>query len=125
MSETVQDMLQNLFEEDTQDSNETLELMKFIKQEGTPFTTSQIKGMLLLSQYEETKDLVKPVVQFKQHVTPSKLYFDLIGKLTLADRIKGSAKLSHLMKATSNPAQTLKPEEVQAKGFSKKEIEGR
>lgn len=123
--DNAQDILKNIFEE-SNDSNETLELLKFMKYEGVALTNEQVKAIMILNEYEETKDLIDYVMMFRPMVTPTDNYFKLIDKLTMADRIKGNAKLSHLMKANANPANTaLKPEDVQPKGFSRKEIEGR
>ncbi|MOA69346.1 hypothetical protein D3C78_1974790 [compost metagenome] len=40
-------------------------------------------------------------------MTPTSKLFKLIDKLTLADRIKGNAKLSNLLKANANPANSV------------------
>lgn len=122
----AQDAIKAMFEDDTSETNETLQLLNFIKNDGTPLTENQIKAQLLINEFPELEDINKLMLYHKQHVTPVTLFFKLIDKLTLADRIKGNAKLSHLMKANANPANTaLRPEDVQPKGFSRKEIEGR
>lgn len=122
----AQDAIKSMFEDDTNQTNETLQLLNFIKNDGTPLTENQIKAQLLINEFPELSDINELMLYHKQHVTPVTLFFKLIDKLTLADRIKGNAKLSHLMKANANPANTaLRPEDMQAKGFSRKEIEGR
>ena len=122
-NEDVQALLsRDLFQEDG-NSNETLELLKFFKQESTHLTNDQVQGILMLYE-NDLGEVAQYVMQMKQFTVREKSYIDLIKTLTLADRIKGNAKLSHLMKANANPANTaLKPEDVQAKGLSKKEID--
>lgn len=123
--ETAQSLFNKEFlEKDEMKSNETLDLLKFMKESSTPLSADQIRAMMLL-QENELFDLAGLVPIFRTEVTPSEIYFKTIDKLTLADRIKGNAKLSHLMKTegAGNPAGALKASEVQAQGMSRKEID--
>ena len=88
-----------------------------MKASSTPLSQDQIKAMLLLTE-NGLGDLVSLVPVFREEVTPTEIYFKTIDKLTLADRIKGNAKLSHLMKSDglANPANSLKASDVQAQG---------
>lgn len=114
----------HFLEKEEMSSNETLDLLQFMKASSTPLSQDQIKAMLLLTE-NGLGDLVSLVPVFREEVTPTEIYFKTIDKLTLADRIKGNAKLSHLMKSDglANPAGSLKASDVQAQGMSRKEID--
>lgn len=114
----------HFLEKEEMSSNETLDLLQFMKASSTPLSQDQIKAMLLLTE-NGLGDLVSLVPVFREEVTPTEIYFKTIDKLTLADRIKGNAKLSHLMKSDglANPANSLKASDVQAQGMSRKEID--
>lgn len=122
--ETVQDlMIGDLLQTSEDATNETLDLMHFLRDSGTPLTKNQLEGFLLLNEME-LDDISNYVYNARKHVTPVAMFFKLLDKLTLADRIKGNAKLSHLLKASANPANgALKPDDMQAKGMSMKEID--
>ncbi len=124
VKESVQDILiKDFLETDEENSNEMVQLLTFINDNGTPLTKDQIQSFFILHE-NGLSDIADFVYSLKKRVTPSRLFFDMVAKVTMADRIKGNAKLSHLMKASANPAQNLKPEDVQAKGMTKKEIGG-
>lgn len=121
--ETVQDFLvADLLEIDKQDSNETVQVLEFIRDNATPMTKSQLEAILLLNE-NGLNDLSNFVFGARKAVTPGRLFFDMVGKITLADRIKGTAKLSHLMKASANPAGGMKAEDMQAQGMKRSEID--
>lgn len=121
---TVQDLLiKDFLETDEENSNEMVQLLTFMNEHGTPLTSDQLKAFFILR--ENGLDYIADFVySMKKRVTPSRIFFDMVSKITLADRIKGNAKLSHLMKANANPASGLKPEDIQAKAMTKKEIGG-
>lgn len=123
--ETAQDAFQSEFlEDDQQKSNETLDLLKFMQYNSTPLTKNQFQAMLML-QANGLDDLAEMALKMKYLSTPQSTYYSTIEKLTMADRIKGNAKLSHLMKSEgmANPAGTLKANDVQAQGMSRREID--
>lgn len=122
--ETVQDiMIQDLLQVDEGQTNETLELMNFVRDAGTPMTKDQLEAFMLLEE-NGLGDIANYVYNARRTVTPVSLFYKLLDKLTLADRIKGNAKLSHLLKANANPANgALNPNDAQAKGMSLKEID--
>lgn len=125
MQKTVQDfMIKDLLEvEENAKSNETLQLLEFTR-DSVALTENQIKAFFLCREFG-LDDIADFAYNAKRSVTPFKRFLDLISKLTLADRIRGNAKLSHLMKASANPASdALKPKDVQAQGMSRKEIGG-
>jgi len=127
MDFSAQDILMNeLFEQEEEqqkEQNETLEILEFMKHNGSSITSDQLKAMLILNEFD-LKDLASLPVKAKPLVTPVKKYFDLIGKLTLADRIKGNAKLSSILKANANPAnqQPINPKDYQAKAMRESEL---
>lgn len=120
---TVQDfMISDLLEVEDSGSNETVELLTFLRENSVPMTKHQLQAIFML-QENGLEDIANFAYNAKRVVTPSRMFFDMVSKLTLADRIKGNAKLSHLLKANANPAGSMKPEDVQAKSMSKKEID--
>lgn len=120
---TVQDfMISDLLEVEDSGSNETVELLTFLRENSVPMTKHQLQAIFMLKE-NGLEDIANFAYNAKRVVTPSRMFFDMVSKLTLADRIKGNAKLSHLLKANANPAGSMKPEDVQAKSMSKKEID--
>jgi len=120
----VQDyLIQDLLEFGDEDSNETVQIAEFLRKNGTTLSKSQIEAIFLLRE-NGMEDIADFAFSMKAHTVKPNFFFKLLDKLTLADRIKGNAKLSHLLKASANPAQSgLKPDEVQAKGMSTREID--
>lgn len=122
----VQDYLTKNLMEDIDDSqnNDMLDLLEFTKNNGVPLTDSQVKGMFLLNELGMS-DIANFALSIRPELTPTKKYFKLVDKITLADRIKGNAKLSNLMKAqvASGSAQ-VPSSELQPKAMTKREIGG-
>lgn len=118
-------MISDLIEEEKEgrSRNETLELMEFIRDFAVPLTKDQIVAMLLLSE-NGLQDISNFMLAVRPLTTPSRNYFTLINKLTLADRIKGNAKLSSILKANANPANaaTLSAKDLEMKALSEKEL---
>jgi hypothetical protein len=84
------------------------DVLEFMKKNGVPLTTNQVKGITLLSmlsdEYNDFNDLQQHILSFRPEMTSTKKYFETINKITLGDRIKGHAKLGNLLKAsTSTP----------------------
>lgn len=105
----MQDLLQQDFMVDDSEAvvgNETLELLKFVQHHGVSLTGQQLRGIAMLREYG-LDDVANLVLNGRSQVTPFKRFMELIGKLTLADRIKGNAKLSSILKANANPANGL------------------
>lgn len=122
---TAQDVIMSeILQDDEQKSNETLDLLNFMQFNATPLTQEQFQAILLL-QTNGLDDLADLVLSMKFLATPQKTYMSTIEKLTLADRIKGNAKLSHLVKSDglANPAGQLRASDVQAQGMSRREID--
>lgn len=121
--QTVQDlMIKDLLEDhDDKDKNETVEILNFFRDYGTPLTKEQVEAGLLLQEFDLV-DIANYAFAVRNMVTPSKKYFRAIDKLTLADRIKGNAKLSSILKANANPANTLTAKDVEAKALRRSEL---
>ncbi|MEC0818889.1 hypothetical protein, partial [Bacillus atrophaeus] len=98
--ETVQDLLiADLLETgEDEKTNETVELMHFFRKHSVPVTPDQLKATLLLKEMG-LSDIANFAVDARQYVTPQDTYMKALNKLTMADRIKGNAKLGHLLKA--------------------------
>lgn len=121
---TVQDlMIKDLLEDDKEEKqNETLELLNFFKESGVPLTQNQIVASILLNE-NGLGEFADYAFNLRKHVTPTKKYYKLIDKLTLANRIKGNAKLSTILKANANPANAdLKASDVEAKAMRNSEM---
>lgn len=117
---SVQDVAtEDFLTEDSQDSNETLQLLEFYQHNAVALTHDQLTAMMILKE-NKLDDLIEFALAARSHVTPASIFNKVIDKLTMADRIKGNAKLSHLMKANANPANgALKPTDVQAESNKK------
>ena len=123
--QTAQEIFNSDFlEKEEQTSNETLDLLEFMKKKSVPFTDKQIKAMLLLKE-NGLDDLINLAITFKSEVTPTEVYYKTIDKLTLADRIKGNAKLSHLVKSEgmANPAAGLKAKDMRVEGMNRRDLQ--
>lgn len=105
MEISVQDLLSEelLSVDQGSETNDTLRLLEFIRDEGVPLTNAQSAGLFLLRE-NGLEDLASYVLNVRKRMTPTKKFMTLIDKLTLADRIKGNAKLSSILKANANPA---------------------
>lgn len=126
MDKTVQDLLTgDLLQvvEDDAGKNETVEVLEFMRDNSVPLTENQFIGLLMLQENGLT-DVANLAFNGRRLVAPKRTYFDLISKLTLADRIRGNAKLSHLLKANANPANgALSAKDLQPQAMSRKEID--
>ncbi|MDY8049654.1 hypothetical protein UY416_25525 [Paenibacillus polymyxa] len=94
-------MIEELLE--TGEENEMMQILDFVKKNGVPLTQDQVIGTLLLNEMG-LGDLAGFVQVNRTIMTPVSRYFKMTDKLTLADRIKGNAKLGNLLKANANPA---------------------
>ncbi|HHB2124634.1 TPA: hypothetical protein ACOQ6D_005485 [Bacillus cereus] len=104
-------MMSDFYEEDEEEveNNEMLELLCFIQQNGVSLKNEQVEAMFLMQEMG-VGDIAKFMVDMKPKVTPVQRFFELINKITLADRIKGNAKLSGLIKAQVASANGVMPE---------------
>ncbi|HHP5741496.1 TPA: hypothetical protein ACSC8Z_005799 [Bacillus paranthracis] len=103
-------MIENFYEEEEEvQNNEMLELLYFMQQNGVPLKNEQVEAMFLMQEMG-VGDIAKFMVDMKPKVTPFQRFFELINKITLADRIKGNAKLSGLIKAQVASANGVMPE---------------
>jgi len=104
-------MVSDFYEEENEEveNNEMLELLYFMQQNGVPLKSEQVQAMFLMQEMG-VGDIAKFMVDMKPKVTPFQRFFELINKITLADRIKGNAKLSGLIKAQVASANGVMPE---------------
>jgi len=104
-------MMSDFYEEENEEveNNEMLELLHFMQQNGVPLKNEQVQAMFLMQEMG-VGDIAKFMVDMKPKVTPFQRFFELINKITLADRIKGNAKLSGLIKAQVASANGVMPE---------------
>lgn len=100
--QTVQEtLIADLLE--SSDDNEMIQVLEFMRKNGVPMTQSQAVATFLL-QESGLDDIANFIQVVRPQMTPTSKYFKMTDKLTLADRIKGNAKLSNLLKANANPA---------------------
>lgn len=114
MSITVQSLLNKMMLEQKNDDNETLQILEFIRDNGVPITSDQAKAMFLLHEYG-MPDIANYVLNVRTTMTPVKKFFEMVNKLTLADRIKGNAKLGNVLKMEKNPAGSLQADSMKVK----------
>ncbi|PGE96550.1 hypothetical protein COM59_32120, partial [Bacillus pseudomycoides] len=83
-------MISDFYEENNEEveNNEMLELLHFMQQNGVPLKSEQVQAMFLMQEMG-VGDIAKFMVDMKPKVTPFQRFFELINKITLADRIKG------------------------------------
>ncbi|MGH0590502.1 hypothetical protein ACQVQY_31645 [Bacillus mycoides] len=104
----VQDVMkEEILEEDiSNESIETVQLFQYMKENSVPLKSSQMKGILLLNE-NGCKDIADYIISVKKQSLPLSFYERILKILTMFDRIKGNAKLSHLLKANANPSLSL------------------
>lgn len=105
-SKSVQDYMQEELMQEDAGNNEMLQLLDFYRYNAVPLTDHQLAGMFIL-QENGLHDLSNFILNARVNAVPTKKFNTLIEKLTLADRIKGNAKLAGILKANANPANGL------------------
>lgn len=120
---TVQDIIQSdIFEKDIKSSSEMVDLLDFVRLHGVPLTDYQVQAMFLLHEMD-LMDIGSYMNNIRPYVTPKKTYYDVISKITLADRIKGTAKLKDIMKAQVPSTQQLpSTQELTPKALKESEL---
>ncbi len=119
----VQELIsKELFEDENDSNNDMLQILEFVKREGVPLNSEQVKGYFLLKEFG-LSDIGNYAVNMRTLMTPVKKFFDMVGKITLADRIKGTAKLDKLLKAqVSSPSSMVASSDLQPKALKEKEL---
>lgn len=120
----VQDLIsQDMFEKKDSSGNDMLEVLQFTKENGVPLTEDQVKAWFLLNE-NGLEDIAMFANAVRPQMTPMKKIFDMVNKITMADRIRGTAKLDKILKASvSNPNQSMpSANDVQAKALKEKDL---
>ncbi|HER2162488.1 TPA: hypothetical protein VJS59_001583 [Streptococcus pyogenes] len=120
----VQDLIsQDMFEKKDSGGNDMLEVLQFTKENGVPLTEDQVKAWFLLNE-NGLEDIALFANAVRPQMTPMKKIFDMVNKITMADRIRGTAKLDKILKASvSNPNQSMpSANDVQAKALKEKDL---
>lgn len=121
----VQDLInQDIFEDMGKNSdNDLLEILQFTLNNGVPLKQDQVKAWFLLNELG-LEDIALFANAVRPQMTPTKKIFDMVSKITLADRIRGNAKLSNLLKAQvpSGSQQMPSAKDYQAKGLKEKDL---
>jgi len=106
------------------EGNEMLELLEFYRLNGVPLTQDQVKAIFLLKE-EGFEDIAIYANAMRPQMTKPKKFMELINKITLADRIRGNAKLSNLLKAnvaSTSQVAPVNPKDYEAKAMKKSEL---
>lgn len=121
--EKVQDlMFKELFESDSDEGSELVECMQFIKRNGVPLTDQQTEAMFFLNEFG-LGDIANYAYNIRPELTSTKKIFSFVSKITLADRIKGNAKLGNLLKANmASPSQQIPTSELKPKAMRASEL---
>lgn len=120
----VQDLIsQDMFERKDSGGNDMLEVLEFTKNNGVPLTEDQVKAWFLLNE-NGLEDIAMFANAVRPQMTPLKKIFEMVNKITMADRIRGTAKLDKILKAqVSNPNQAMpNPNDLQAKALKEKDL---
>lgn len=105
MDVTVQDLLRDdLLKDD--DGNETVEVLSFIRDNDVSVSPEQLRALLILKMCD-LDDVCNFLINSRRIMTLGNRYQKTIEKMTLADRIKGNAKLSQVLRSSPNPALAL------------------
>jgi hypothetical protein len=120
---TVQDIINSdIFEKNTNTTSDMVELLEFVRVNATPLTNNQVEAMFLLNEFG-LEDIARYMNNVRPFVTPKKNYYDMVSKITLADRIKGTAKLKDIMKSqVPSTEQVPNPNEFKAKPMRESEL---
>lgn len=94
-------MIEDLLE--SNDDNDMIQVLDFVRKNGVPLTQDQARASFLLDEMG-LGDIALFAQTMRTQMVPVTRYFKMTDKLTLADRIKGNAKLGNLLKANANPA---------------------
>lgn len=125
MENVTELVFKELLEDDIQsEPNELLQLLMYYQQNGVPLTEEQVKAMFLLKE-NGLGDIATFANTVRPSMTKPKFFMKLIEKITLADRIKGNAKLSNLLKANMAAGQAVppvNPKDYEAKAMRKGEL---
>jgi hypothetical protein len=106
---SVQDLInKEMFQEvKKNDDNEMLQILEFVRDTGVSLTEDQVKASFLLHSVG-LGEIPQFMFAIRPHMTPVKRFFEMVNKITLADRIKGTAKLDKLLKAqVASPSSTM------------------
>lgn len=121
----VQDLIsRDIFESSKPNNqNELLEILEFTQRNGIPLTENQVQAWFLLNEMG-LQDIALFANAVRPMLTPTKKIFDMVNKITMADRIKGTAKLDKILKAqVSNPNAAMpSANDVQAKALREKDL---
>lgn len=123
MKLTVQDIIQSdIFEKNVNSNSDLVELLDFVRLYGVPLTEQQVEGMFLLHEMG-LSDIAHYMNNIRPLMTDRKNFFDVISKITLGDRIKGTVKLKDVMKAqVPSTQQVPDPKEFTPKAMKESEL---
>lgn len=102
----VQDLMSKLLLESNVTENDTVQILDFIRENGVPLNNEQVEACFLLDSME-LQDISKYVHKVRKFMLPFKSIIKSFETMTLANRIKGTAKLDNVLKQDANPGLNL------------------
>ena len=125
LNKEVQDLLQQeFFKESSKVDNDMVLNLMFFRNFATKLSNDQIKGLFYLKSLgSDFDDIYQHVLMMRKETTPFKKFMKFINTITLADRIKGSAKLKDVLKSSvASPSTTVNMSELQPKELRESEL---
>lgn len=112
MSEqNVQSLLTKMLLDNSDQENETVQILDFVKHNSVPITNEQASALFLLQEMG-MHDIANYVLNIRTSMSPFKHFTNMVDKMTLANRIKGNAKLDNVLKQDANPGLKLNTEKA-------------
>lgn len=103
---SVQDVMTKLLLEQSESDNDTVQIMEFVRDNGVPINNEQAEAILLLNEFG-LNDISDYVQKVRVKMNPFRNFTKFLEMMTLAHRIKGSAKLDNVLKQDANPGVNL------------------
>ena len=81
---------------------ETVEVLRFMENHAVPFSTAQLAGLAFLDYLDRRRGekkyspIIKMVQKHQKDMAGPDVFIQVIEKLTLADRIKGSVRMNRI-----------------------------
>ena len=114
--ENVQDLMAKiLLDSDSAAENETVQILQFVRENAVPINNDQAEAIFLLKEMG-LSDIGDYVEKTRKTMMPFRSIIKFVEVLTMANRIKGTAKLNNVLKQEANPGTTLNFEKAAKNG---------
>lgn len=108
---SVQDLMTKVLLEQNDSDNDTVQIMEFVRDNAVPINNEQAEAIFLLKELE-LDDIAEYVQTIRKQMNPFRNFTKMVEMMTLAHRIKGSAKLDNVLKQDANPGINLNTEKA-------------